>query len=199
MVEVPIELVEQVNSEHLIQTDLRPADLLFVFGTREGVDEFVGEASALWRAGYFKRAIISGGVTPGSSFSEAQVIFERMVEAGVPREAILLEDRAQNTGENVIYSLPILDSEIGLNNIVSLIAMGKLCTSRRYLMTLERHWPDVEKMLVAVNWFGVPREEWHLHAHSRKRVLSEFHKIEPYMEKGFIVEWPKRSTNSGTA
>jgi uncharacterized SAM-binding protein YcdF (DUF218 family) len=184
------ELVARINREHLIETRLAPADLLFVFGTRHGVREFVEEAARLWHQGFYRHAMVSGGSTPGDAEPEAVIIKRLMIEAGVPDGVILTEDQATNTGENVIFSMPILDREIGLANIRSLIAVGKLCTSRRYLMTLQRHWPDVEKMLVAVNWFGVPRDEWHLHEHSRARVLSEFNKIEPYLAQGFIAPWP---------
>lgn len=182
--------IARINREHLIQTDLCPADLLFVFGTREGVREFVEEAARLWESRFFKRAIVTGGNTPGGPESEAVTLKGQMIEAGIPSDVILTEECATNTGENVIFSLPILEREVGLANIHSLIAIGKLCTSRRYLMTLQRHWPKVKKMLVAINWFGVPREEWHLHARSRDRILSEYQKIEPYRAQGFLAEWP---------
>ncbi len=183
-------LVDRINREHLIQTPLRPADLLFVFGTRHGVDEFIAEIAELWRGRYFRWALVSGGPTLGDAETEATVLAARMVEAGVPEGIILTEHAAMNTGENVTHSLPIIDSRLGLGNIRSLIAVGKLCTSRRYLMTLERHWPEVEKMLAPVNWFGVPRSDWALHAHSRARVLAEWRKIEPYKALRFIADWP---------
>ena len=112
-----------------------------------------------------------------------------MIERGVPPEIILAEDRATNTGENVAFSLPLLEREIGLSNISSLIALGKFCTSRRYLMTLQRHWPEVRKMLLPVNYLGVPEAEWHLHPHARARIFQEWSKIEPYKRNGFIVDW----------
>jgi hypothetical protein len=31
--------IARINAEHLIATPLRPADLLFIFGTRHGVAE----------------------------------------------------------------------------------------------------------------------------------------------------------------
>ena len=182
-------LIETINKEHLIRTPLKPADLLFVFGTRHGVAEFIEEAARLWRAGFYKKAIVSGGITPGSTEPEASVMKQLMIEAGIPGDIILTEIKASNTGENVSLSLPILEREIGLANLRSVIAMGKMCTSRRYLMTLERHWPDVEKMLAPINWFDVPRAEWHHHPVAKQRILSEIAKIEPYLAKGFIVEW----------
>ncbi len=184
------DLVACINAEHLIKTRLVPADLLFVFGTRDGVRKFVDEAAGLWKRGYYTTAIVSGGQTPRGEESEAAVLKREMIAAGIPGGIIMTEDRATNTGENVIFSLPIIDSLIGLKNVRSVIALGKLCTSRRYPMTLYRHWPEVEKMLVAVNWFGIPEREWHLHRHSRERIVSEYEKVGPYLAKGFIAPWP---------
>lgn len=55
--------------------------------------------------------------------------------------------------ENVTFSLPIIDAHVGLTNYRSAICLGKVSTSRRYLMTLQRHWPEVAKMRVTVSSF----------------------------------------------
>jgi len=128
-------------------------------------------------------------VTPGDDRTEAEVIATAMLARGIPADIVLTEDGATNTGENVVLSLPILEARIGLRNIDSVIALGKHCTSIRYLMTLERHWPDVRKTLAPVNYYGHPSEDWHRHPASRARVLSEWRKIGPYKEAGFIVDW----------
>jgi uncharacterized SAM-binding protein YcdF (DUF218 family) len=182
--------IAEINAKHLIQTPLRPADLLFLFGTR--VDEVLRAETAcrLWREGLFRRAIVSGGVTPGSALSECAVIKPLMVAGGVPADLILEEHRAMNTGENVMFSLPIIDAALGLKNIGSVICLGNTWTGRRYAMTLQRHWPEVEKMLITVDNFATPRERWREDPEFRRRVLREFDKIEPYKAKGFIAEWP---------
>jgi len=105
--------IAEINARHLIETPLRPADLLFVFGTRADVSERVDEACRLWRKGYFRWAIVSGGITPGSELSECGIIADAMVARGVPSNIILREERAMNTGENVIFSLPIIDAALG--------------------------------------------------------------------------------------
>jgi uncharacterized SAM-binding protein YcdF (DUF218 family) len=182
--------IAEINATHLIETPLRPADLLFVFGTREDVDRRVDEAFRLWREGLFRCAIVSGGVTPGSEYSECEIIREAMVARGIPAEIILQEHRAMNTGENVIFSLPIIDAALGCSNIRSVICLGNSWTARRYPMTLHRHWPEVEKMLVTVDSLATPRALWHTDPEFRRRMLSEWDKIEPYKAKGFIAEWP---------
>jgi uncharacterized SAM-binding protein YcdF (DUF218 family) len=182
--------IAEINARHLIGTPLKPADLLFVFGTREDVEARVEEACRLWRAGYFRWGIVSGGVTPGSDISECAVIRRAMIARGIPAETILQEHRAMNTGENVIFSLPVIDAALGLKNIRSVICLGNSWTARRYPMTLQRHWPEVEKMLVTVDSFGTPRALWHTDPEFRRRIVNEWDKIEPYKARGFIAEWP---------
>ncbi|PWE77699.1 hypothetical protein XF30_14065 [Bradyrhizobium sp. SUTN9-2] len=183
--------IARINRTHLIETPLRPADLLFVFGTREDAGLRADTAARLWREGLFRRSIVSGGVTPGSEQSECSIIKAAMVAAGVPADLILEEHRAMNTGENVIFSLPIIDAAIGLQNIRSVICLGNTWTARRYPMTLHRHWPGVEKMLLTVDSFTTPRALWHTDAEFRRRMLHEWDKIEPYKARGFIADWPE--------
>ncbi len=187
----PAEIAE-INARHLIELPARPADLLFVFGTRQDVELRADEALRLWRAGFFRWAIVSGGVTAGSDLSECTVIKAAMVARGIPEQGILEEHRATNTGENVVFALPVIDSALGLKNIRSVICLGNTWTARRYPMTLHRHWPEVEKFLVTVDSFATPRSLWHTDPEFRRRVLSEWDKIEPYKAKGFIAEWPER-------
>lgn len=182
--------IADINATHLIRTALRPADLLFVFGTRVGVEQRVATACRLWRDGFFRRAIVSGGTTLGGATSECTDIKAGMVAGGVPADIILEEHRATNTGENVILSLPVIDARIGRANIRSVICLGNVWTSRRYPMTLHRHWPEVEKMLVVDNIFDVPVLQWHTDAQFRRLVLREWDKIAPYLAKGFIARWP---------
>ena len=57
-------------------------------------------------------------------------------------------------------------------------------------MTLHRHWPEVEKMLITVDSFATPRSLWHTDPEFSRRMLSEWDKIELYKARGFIAEWP---------
>lgn len=183
--------IAEINRTHLIDTPLRPADLLFMFGTREDVALRVDTAARLWRDGMFQWCIVSGGVTPGSEQSECTIIKAAMVAAGIPPERLLEEHRAMNTGENVIFSLPIIDEALGLRNVRSVICLGSTWTARRYPMTLHRHWPEVDKMLLTVDSFATPRTLWHMDVEFRRRVLHEWDKIEPYKARGFIADWPE--------
>jgi hypothetical protein len=63
--------IAAINARHLVDTALQPADLLFVFGTRQDVDERVAEAARLWRDGYFAGRSSAAGARRGTSFRNA--------------------------------------------------------------------------------------------------------------------------------
>lgn len=83
---------------------LFPTRFALGFGTMHGVCAFVTEMLSLYRQGYFEKVIVSGGVTAPGTPPEASVISEALFKQGFPEPAIVLEDKAVNTGENVVFS-----------------------------------------------------------------------------------------------
>jgi uncharacterized SAM-binding protein YcdF (DUF218 family) len=55
--------------------------------------------------------VVSGGVDTGALHSEAEVMAEYLIYAGVDASRILLEDQATNTLENLTYSMALLEQE----------------------------------------------------------------------------------------
>lgn len=182
--------IDRINTEHLIKTALEPADLIFVFGTKEGIPERIEHASKLWHAGFGRWMIVSGGMTMASAETECSIIKTGLVARGVPHDHIFEEHEATNTGENVTFSMPIIEAGIGLDRVTSIICVGNLWAGRRYAMTIHRHWPAPVKMLSLVNHFETPAESWYQDAELRVRVVREYEKIALYKKLGFIAEWP---------
>jgi uncharacterized SAM-binding protein YcdF (DUF218 family) len=164
------------------------SDLGFLFGTRHGVPEFCEAAHGLWRDGMFSRLLISGGRTGSSPLAEADMIADRLVGLGIPEAALILETAATNTGENVRLGRARVAEVMDLASIRSVVVIGKICSTRRYLMTLQRHWPGLRLSVCPVNYFGIPAERWHEHDEFRTRVLGEFDKIPRYLAAGFLEE-----------
>lgn len=166
----------------------RVSDLGFLFGTRHGVPEFCAAAHALWQEGKFGRLLISGGRTGDEPRAEAEVIAEHLVGLGMPEQVLILETAATNTGENVRFGRARVAQALDLATIQSVLVIGKVCSTRRYLMTMRRHWPDVGVSVCAVNYFGTPVERWHEDARFRARVLGEWDRIPRYLAQGFLEE-----------
>lgn len=164
------------------------SDLGFLFGTRHGVPEFCAVAHGLWQNGMFSRLLVSGGATGSAPLAEADVIAERLVGLGMPETVLILETAAANTGENVRFGRARVAEVMDLATIRRVLVIGKICSTRRYLMTLQRHWPGLSLSVCPVNYFNIPAERWHEHEEFRARVLREFDKIPRYLAAGFLEE-----------
>jgi len=89
-------------------------DVLFVFsGTHPGHWEKAIEA---YQKGYVRRIIVTGGRsltgTPHPDWNghtEAEVIIQHLLAAGIPEEAIKSESSSSNTLENVLFAKEIFD------------------------------------------------------------------------------------------
>jgi uncharacterized SAM-binding protein YcdF (DUF218 family) len=156
-----------------------------VFGTRHGISNFAEEIISLYRRSFFTALIISGGSTARGDESEASILCRMLVSRGVPEHAILIEDRATNTGENVAFSR----EKVKDLAIADLFVIGKISSKRRYIMTVRKQWPEIREICChGVNYFSYPVEQWWKDPDFRTRVLSECRKIPRYLEKGFISE-----------
>ena len=180
--------LKKIEEYVMPDTGIKPVKLAILFGTRHGVELFCDETYKLWKEGYFQYLVISGGSTLGIYPSEAEVISKRLIVLGMPKTSILLEDQSTNTGENVIFSKKIVERHFAYEEISSIICIGKISSSRRYLMTVEKHWPNLVKYLYPVNYFGVPKSDWHTHQDFKSRVLLEWAKIPEYLIKGYLAE-----------
>jgi uncharacterized SAM-binding protein YcdF (DUF218 family) len=179
----------QLISDYMMPSlPARRSDLGILFGTRHGIPEFCGAAYELWAEGMFKRLLVTGGQTGELSRSEAEIIGEQLVKSGVPESALILETAATNTGENVQLGRLKVAEVMDIAAIQSVLVIGKISSTRRYLMTLQRHWPGLRMSVCPVNYFGIPAERWHEHEEFRARVLGEFRKIPGYLKEGFLEE-----------
>lgn len=65
------------------------------------------------------KAIVSGGQGADEDQSEASVMVEVLVEKGIERERILIEDESTSTYENLLYSKKLLPTETKSITIIS--------------------------------------------------------------------------------
>ena len=71
-------------------------------------------------AGYYREnpsaiLVVSGGFGKGKEVSEAYAMEKYLLSIGIPREAILKEERSTSTNENFRFSKEILDGMLGAN------------------------------------------------------------------------------------
>lgn len=181
------EFLKEVGDYMLVETPLAQADVCIVFGNMY-CDPLAEKAAALYHQGYFKTIVATGAVLTDNGQSEAYRIRDMLISKGVPAEAILVENKSHNTGENVVMTMALLKEKVLFRQQAAVLAIGRVTASRRFLMTLERHWPSAAKMFTTAEAFGTPKQEWQKHPLYRQCVLQEYEKIAPYKVRGLIVE-----------
>jgi uncharacterized SAM-binding protein YcdF (DUF218 family) len=90
-----------------------------VRGTRPStfLETRLEEGLRLYREGYGKYIIVSGGQGPGEDISEAEAMRKYLLERGVDDADILVEDKSTTTMENLSYSKKKMDAR-GLKNAI---------------------------------------------------------------------------------
>ena len=108
-----------------VKDDGKSADVAFLLGSRPDVCKSRAEGAArLYKAGRVKYIVPSGGVEwdyGGGRISEANYMTEILLSEGVPREAIILENEARTTKENMLFSVVQINRELRLENVSSVI------------------------------------------------------------------------------
>lgn len=182
------EKAKQIADYLLVETALEPADVCIVFGNRD-LELSAKRAADLYKQGLFKRIVASGGVVDRASGQlQAEYVADELVRHGVPADAVIKENMSTNTGENVQFSMALMESEMGLDNVKSVMAVGRIEASRRYLMTIERWMPGRKLMIAPVSMHKTPKDQWHRDEKFRDGVLKELGKLSGYFKKGFISE-----------
>jgi len=125
-----------------------------------GVQERVSKAISLFREGVAPRVIISSGFV--FTLHEGEVMKTIAIANGVPAEAIILEERAANTYENVEFTNQIL-RERGWRRIVLVSSPYHM---RRAMMTWHKVAPDVGVV-------ATPPENSLFYAHRRGASLEQ--------------------------
>ena len=186
----------QIQAKMLPKTELKPADLLIVFGTTYGIDLFVENIVSLYQKGFCKYILCTGGNVAKygtKTAAESAIIEDLLVTNGVPAEKILIETKSKNTSENLQFSIPILEEKFGgVETIKSIIGVGKIHATLRFLMTMCKYFPAAEKMFFPINVFGCDESLWYLHDKFYQKLMAEVDKVEEYLDKGFIAELDER-------
>lgn len=169
-------------------------DVLFVFsGTHPGHWEKAIEA---YQKGYIRRIVVTGGRsltgTPHPDWNghtEAEVIIQHLLVAGIPEEAIKSENSSSNTLENVLFAKEIFD----FNTVETVMFICKSHATGRQWRTLAQHLPEHLRYIpYTFNAFykdvEIGRDSWMSTEIGKSRVWGEYLRLLHYGEKGDILK-----------
>ncbi len=179
--------VKKITDYLFIESRPEPVDLAIIFGSRH--QEPLDKVYELYQQGYVKKVLLSGGVNKKSGQIEADEMAKNLKQMGVIEEDLILERESTNTLENVLFSLKLIEDQLGWEKVKKIAAIVKHYHSRRSLMTLKKHFPKtVEIVPVCYEIYGFTRENWSDSEVGREKVMHEWENIPIYLAKGDIEE-----------
>jgi uncharacterized SAM-binding protein YcdF (DUF218 family) len=187
------ELARTIWDYHRLNHSLQQSDAILVLCSH---DERVAERSVeLFKERWAALIIFSGGagaITKNLWTEPEAVRFSRIaVEAGVPRENILLEDKSTNTGDNIRFTRALLD-ELGMD-LQRFIVVQKPYMERRSYATFQKLWPEKEVIVTSPQTTFEDYLENYRHSSLSEEdvvgiMVGDLQRIRIYPAKGFQIE-----------
>jgi DUF218 domain len=185
-----VDLLEPIWSYLVVSDAPVPADAVFAFGC--GDLRVPQRAANLQLDGWAPHVLVSGGVgrRTGELFGDCEaVVFVRHLRwLGVPSTAIVREDRASNTGENVALGMRALD-RAGVR-VGRALLVAKPFVMRRCAATFRLRHPLVETVCCPPQAPMLDFVEGTRPAFAA-RLLAELDRLERYPRLGYIAGEPR--------
>ncbi|MFD3822314.1 YdcF family protein [Streptomyces sp. NPDC058625] len=169
--------------------ELRPCSVAIGLGSHDlGVADTTAD---LYHRGMMPLIVFTGATSRTTRErmprGEAEHYRERAMELGVPADAILVEPRARNTGENISFSRALLEEHRAA--VSSVLLISKPYEERRAYATACKLWPEVEWLSAStpmtlteyVDSIGDARLVVDMLAGAQQRLMI-------YPQQGFMIE-----------
>lgn len=168
----------------------RQAEVIVGFGCYD--TNVARRAAQLYAQGYAPKVLFTGGLGRNTSRlfsqSEAEVFAQVAMDLGVPREAILLECRATNTKENILFARALLEETATDHRRI--LGVHKHYMERRIAAAMGVYWPEqaftvtsfpqtLEEALSASVEQGMTRRD------TIATIVGDVQRIRVYAQRGF--------------
>lgn len=180
---------------HKLNQEIDKSDVILAFGSHD--INVAKKAAELYLNGLSDLIIFTGGfgrITEGIwKTTEAEKFAETATKIGVPKENILIENRASNTGENIAFTKKLL-SERSISH-KNFIIVDKPYRERRTFATLKKQWLEIEFKITSPDY----SYEDYLKFYSDKSLgischefisimVGDLQRIKLYSKLGFQIE-----------
>ena len=181
-----IALAKKIWNYHHVNHALIKADCILTLGSHD--TRVAVTAAQLFTEGWAPLLVFSGGLGRLTeelwTESEADKFARIAIENGVPEEAILIENKSTNTGENIRF-VQQLFKERNLEP-ESFILVQKPYMERRTFATFEKNWPGKRFVVTSpqISFEDYPTEDIPLE-NVIQIMVGDLQRIKMYPQKGF--------------
>ena len=167
------------------------ADAIVVGGAALMTD-MAQRGAELYHQDIAETIVVTGFAAANANMHESEAaLMTRVLRAnGVPESAIILDEHASNTGENITHSARQL-SHLNENSVVILV--HKPFMTRRFLATAEAVWPQLQPQFFVTS-IDMPMRDYFVVHHQAypddplrmvRSMLGDYERIKQYPELGY--------------
>jgi len=180
--------VEVLWGYHDMHHELRRSDVGIGLGSHDLGVAVV--ATDLFGQGLFPRIVFTGANAPTTvnTFPRGEAVHYReyAVDHGVPAQAVLVDTKATNTAENLVFTRQLLE-QAGIE-VGSVILMSRPYQQRRAYATCRKVWPEVEVLCASR---PLSLDDYVASIGDVKRVIDmlvgDTQRIDVYAQRGFAI------------
>lgn len=176
---------------HDMHHELRPVNVGIGLGSHDlGVATYAAE---LFHTGLFPRIAFTGANAPTTleRFPRGEAVHyrEHALELGVPDDAIVVEPKARNTGDNITFTRNLLETRD--IEVRSAVLISRPYQQRRAYATCRKLWPEVDVICASQ---PLPLDDYVESIGDVDRVINmlvgDTQRITVYAERGFAIQQP---------
>ena len=186
------ELVDRLLFQGLEDTG-ENVDCILVLGSVKAAQYRVPVAVEAYKAGRARKMMLCGGKVrafPDGNYSEAEHMRQATLALGVTEEDIILENRSQNTVENILFSLIELQRAFWLNKVRRVLLVTTAYHMRRSLAIARYLLPEhIAVIPCPANDTNTRRDNWMNTSVGVERAKSEAMKIVSSVINGIIPDF----------
>lgn len=176
--------------------DLRKNDAIFVFGSTHPA--CVEATFKAFEMGLGNKIVISGGSSnsrekhkdwTSGDRTEADSISSKLIEMGIPKEKIYVEDKATNSKENVILATQLFDFSCldGITIISKNYVVGRQARTLKKYINPNIHVSSFGYNVALKDGTTFDEENWMISNQSKALVFGEYLRIILYGRRGDII------------
>lgn len=178
-------IITDISNFIFVSDEPEKADAIFLPGG--SFPEQPEYAAELYRQGYARRLVPSGGISVkrdkwpgvrskadkynGDYQSDCEFLTDVLLKNGVPASAIIEEDQSGHTRDNAFLSREVVYKR-GVAIHTALIVC-KAFHARRCLMLYQMAFPEVDIKVCPVHCYNITKENWYKSKTGIDRVLGE--------------------------
>lgn len=186
------ELVDKLLFQGLEDTGEK-ADCIVVLGSVKAAKYRVPVAVDAYKSGRASKIMLCGGKLrdfPEGKYSEAEHMCKAAIEMDVAMEDIILENKSQNTVENILFALTELQQTFYLNNVRKVLLVTTAYHMRRSLAIAQYLFPEhIAVIPCPANDTNTRRDNWMHTSVGTERAKGEAMKIVAYVNRGVIPDF----------